>query len=348
MNREVHSNNLATMDKLPVSIISPVRNCIREMPSHAAYLRRMAAAVSEIIVVDSDSTDGTRTFLEVELADLDVIFLNHPPGLYESWNDGISHATQHYCTVATVGDPLPPSSLPTLIASMERFSADVVITAPQLLDSRQLSSPKRWPIHHFIAATEITRPTEIPSAAWLALTLGLFPGNLLSSSAGNLYRTDFLQKNPFPTQYGHAGDCAWSLQMSLTARWVIDPTTRSYFTIHHPSAHRKRRCETKVRAMTALMTTLISESRLLLQTGGIPFDLLELLKAAPDVMLEKALIQIQIAKERPTFLRIPSLFGTPLNRRRKSLERLIQKRQEATLEFARSTFRPIVSTALIQ
>ncbi len=328
----------APTTKLPVTIICPVRNCIREMAAHALYLREMATIAVEIIVVDSDSNDGTLTFLEQELAGLGVMFLNHPPGLYESWNHGITNATQPYCTIATTGDPLPPDSLRTLIASLEQFSADVVISAPEMLDTRHQRSNKKWPIHHFLDATGIDRPQPIPRSTWLMLTLGFFPGNLLSSSAGNLYRTEILQTHPFPTGFGHAGDCAWALQMSLKLNWVIEPTVKSYFTIHPPSAHRKNRSEDRVRTMTALVAALFAESEALLRADGVPNELLDMLAQSPKLMLQKALIQIEYASKRSIFPRFLSPSKTLLKRKQKSLDRLIDKRHVATLAYAKSVF----------
>jgi len=40
---------------------------------------------SEIVVVDSCSTDGTRGILKEHVPHSRVTFLQHPPGLYESW-----------------------------------------------------------------------------------------------------------------------------------------------------------------------------------------------------------------------------------------------------------------------
>jgi glycosyltransferase involved in cell wall biosynthesis len=323
--------------RLPVSIVSPVRDCASAMPAHAAHLRKLAEVADEIIVVDSDSTDGTLEILKKELEGLGVIFLNHPPGLYQSWNFGIAAATQPYCTVASVGDNLPVESLRKLTATMERFEADVVVSAPLMIADGDQASKRIWPIHRVITAAKITEPREISGAAWLAITLGYFPASLISSSAGNLYRTKLLQENPFPTEFGHAGDCAWALQMSRVAKWVIDPTVKSYFWVHAVSAHRKKRSEDRAKAMNRMVNGLFADSENFLREHGVPNELLDLLRQASDQMLEKAMLQIRYAEIRrkvlPWFLHPESV---RVKRGRKSIEAKIQHRLAETLRFAAS------------
>jgi len=49
---------------------------------------------------------------------------------------------------------------------------------------------------------------------------GFLPHGLLGSSASNHYRTAFLQKHPFPTDFGHCGDTAWESLSLLSLRWL--------------------------------------------------------------------------------------------------------------------------------
>ena len=218
--------------KLPVSIICPVRNSMADLPAHVKHLSNLSNYVSEVIVVDSQSSDGTSKYLRESLAGHNVLFLDHPPGLYQSWNHAISEATQEYLTVATVGDVLPVESLQRIHQTIKNFNADVVISPPSFLKGDSSKGQNPWPIHDFIEAAGISDATEIPGLVWMIYSIFYMPGSLLSSSAGNLYRAHFLQKNPFPYEYGHPGDSVWALQMSLKARWVIDPMAKSYFKIH--------------------------------------------------------------------------------------------------------------------
>jgi hypothetical protein len=208
-----------------------------DLPSHAEHLRFLAGSVSEIIVIDSHSRDGTADYLRKSLAGHNALFLDHPPGLYQSWNHAISSATQEYLTVATVGDVLPVESLERIHRTISKFDADVVITPPSFLDGDSSKGTNPWPIHDFIEAAGISDATEITGLVWMIYSIFYMPASLLSSSAGNLYRTRFLQENPYPHEYGHPGDSVWALQMSLKARWVIDPKATSYYKIHEKASH---------------------------------------------------------------------------------------------------------------
>ena len=318
-----------------MSIVSPVRNCVAVIPAHAAHLRSLAGIVSEIIVVDSDSTDGTLDCLKRELDGLDVIFLNHPPGLYQSWNHGITAATQNYCTIATVGDPLPMDSLKRLTETIEKFRADAVISAPEMLDANGGPSTRRWPIHQIISEIGMSEARLIEPAEWLAMNLGFFPASLLSSSAGNLYSTKFLQENPFPSAYGHAGDSVWALQMGRKARWVIDPQVKSYFWVHPISAHRHRRKEEQVHGVSEQAEICFRESEQFLLSSGIPRDFVKILGEAPRQQLEKAMAQIRYDALKKSLFRRFLPAGICLKKTRKHVEREITHRHSRTRLFAR-------------
>ena len=211
------------MTKLPISIVSPVMNCIGEMPAHAEHLRVLAEVAAEIIVVDSHSSDGTKDFLQKALHDTDIRFLDHPPGLYESWNQAITTASQPFVTMGTVGDILLPESLERLYETANRFSADVVISAPTFVPIDGPRSHKRWPIHQLIERLGQTKPFALDGPSWIAANFAFYSSSLISSSASNLYRTSVLKANPFPTNLRHWGDIAWALMMGDRVKWVIDP-----------------------------------------------------------------------------------------------------------------------------
>lgn len=322
------------MNKLPVSVVSPVRNCVAAMPAHAAHLKSLSAVVEEIIVVDSDSTDGTLDYLKRELIGLEVIFLNHPPGLYQSWNHGIATATRKYCTVATVGDLLSVESLKRLVETIGKFDADVVISAPEMLGASGGASTRRWPIHQVIESSAMAEPRPIAAAEWLAMTLGFFPSTLLSSSAGNLYLTKFLQENPFSAAYGHAGDCVWALENGRKARWVIDPLVKSYFWVHPISANRHRRKEEQVRGVSQKAESCFRESEAFLLSAGIPDEFVKILRDAPRQQLEKAMIQIRYDALGKFLFRRFLPEGIRLKKSRKNVEREIAHRHARTRLFA--------------
>lgn len=220
---------------LPVSVLIPVRNCVADLPGHVEALSRWIDRVAEVLVVDSESSDGTPEFLRERLGHHPGFRLvDHPPGLYESWNFGISQATQKYLNFATVGDGFLAGQIDKIVATAERFAADVVVSAPTFV-SDESTKGKAWPIHEFLEVKGYEEAQLLSASEMLCWAMMHLPGTLLGSSASNLYRSAFLQQHPFPLGYGHACDSAWAIENSFRARWVIDPTIESLFWIHESS-----------------------------------------------------------------------------------------------------------------
>jgi hypothetical protein len=57
-------------------------------------------------------------------------------------------------------------------------------------------------------------------------------GALLGSSASNIYRTAFMKRLPFPTEFGTTGDGAWGLQHAAEAVFGVVPGHFSSFLVH--------------------------------------------------------------------------------------------------------------------
>jgi hypothetical protein len=61
---------------------------------------------------------------------------------------------------------------------------------------------------------------------------------ILGSSASNLYRTAILQRFPFRTDFGTAGDLAWGLEHAGSVTLAILPARVSTF-VFHPKSYAK-------------------------------------------------------------------------------------------------------------
>ena len=230
---------MANASVLPVGVVVPTLNAMAYLARHVERLRELAPGVEEIVVVDSHSSDGTAEYLHKHLNLPNARHLTHPPGLYASWNFGLSQLRAKYAYIATVGDAVPLATLGQLVALAEERDADVVLTPPKLVTESGRISERRWPIHDFIEKHRLNAATEIPgwkAFAWTALNV---PAGLMGSSASNLYRTEVLQQHPFPTVFGHHGDTAWLLENALGLRIVIAPQIASEFLVH-ASANRAR------------------------------------------------------------------------------------------------------------
>ncbi|HEX3988237.1 MAG TPA: glycosyltransferase, partial [Verrucomicrobiae bacterium] len=81
---------------LPISVLIPTRNCGAFVPGHIESLRPWIDLAEQVIIVDSNSTDGTVELLRAGVSHPNIKFLTHPPGLYQSWNFGIQNTASKY------------------------------------------------------------------------------------------------------------------------------------------------------------------------------------------------------------------------------------------------------------
>src|SRR5262249_54236197 len=87
------------MTTLPIPVLVPTLNCADSLPAHIDSMREWAEQVEEIVVVDSFSDDNTMAVLKESLTYPHVRFLQHPRGLYQSWNFGIQHLRAKYAYI---------------------------------------------------------------------------------------------------------------------------------------------------------------------------------------------------------------------------------------------------------
>jgi hypothetical protein len=221
------------MTKLPVSALVPTYNSATTALAHVQSMRHWADLVEEIVVVDSQSTDGTIELLKAHLHHPKLQFLSPPRGLYLSWNAGIQALRGKYTYISTQGDTITPEGLRHLVTCAEELSCDAVISRPELIaqDGAPVTG-QPWPIHKYVAWRGVTRPARVESWHMFLLTLLDVPESPLGSSASNLYRTETLQRHPFPTDYGHAGDAAWGIQHAFDISVAVTSEIFSEFVLH--------------------------------------------------------------------------------------------------------------------
>jgi len=217
---------------LPISAVIPVYNCRERLERHLCSLTIWADSVHEIIVVDSGSTDGTLELAQEVLTSFGARVIHNPPGLYQSWNAGIAAATAPWCYISTVEDPITPEGLSHLLEVSTRLDADFTISPPEM-HNHDGSEPveEKMPSNRLAEAfTPAGLSARLLSRAeTIANLCGFLPHGLLGSSASNLYRTSFLQKHPFPTDFGHCGDTAWGVTVAPFAQVAFTPTLCARF-----------------------------------------------------------------------------------------------------------------------
>jgi glycosyltransferase involved in cell wall biosynthesis len=215
------------------AVLIPTRNCAALVPGHLKSLKEWIDLAEEIIVVDSDSRDGTVELLRAGLSHPRVKFLSHPPGLYQSWNFGIQNVSAKYIYVATVGDPIERHGIQHLYDVAEMFQSDVVISKPRFISEAGEPLPDdRWPIDVILDRLRIKRPELLTTAEQFVFAVTNTWGAILGSSASNLYRADFLKPRPFPTEYGTAGDGGWGIEHIFDVKIAVTPERFSNFRQH--------------------------------------------------------------------------------------------------------------------
>jgi glycosyltransferase involved in cell wall biosynthesis len=218
---------------LPISILIPTRNCASLVPGHIESLRSWIDLAEEVVVVDSDSKDGTVELLRAGLSHPRVKFLNHPPGLYQSWNFGIQNVSAKYIYIATVGDSITRAGVEHLFELAEKFQSDVVISKPSFVNAEGEALPdENWPIDVIINCLQIKSPRLLTTAEQFFFAVTNPWGAILGSSASDLYRADCLKQRPFPTEYGTAGDAGWGFLNIFDVKIGITPERFSTFRFH--------------------------------------------------------------------------------------------------------------------
>jgi glycosyltransferase involved in cell wall biosynthesis len=216
-----------------IAVLIPSRNCAALIPGHLQSLEKWMDLAEEIVVVDSHSHDGTLELLRAGLSHPRVKFLAHPPGLYQSWNFGIQNVSAKYVYVATVGDPITRRGIQHLYDVAETFQSDVVISKPGFINESGEPLPDdRWPIDVILDRLKIRQPQLLATAEQFVFAVTNTWGAILGSSASNLYRTDFLQPRPFPTEYGTAGDGGWGIEHIFEVKIAVTPERFSNFRQH--------------------------------------------------------------------------------------------------------------------
>jgi len=218
--------------KISITAILPCRNNRLELEGHVAALLEWLPLVEQVVVVDS-STDGSLDFLRERLVATNVEFYSVRPGLYQAWNFGIEQARGEFCYFSTVGDTISSEGLAHLVDLATQHSLDLVLSPPQMVEADGAPATMRWPIHEFADSldADFVLPDRAETLRWLTAFL---PFTILGSSASNLYRTEFLKANPFPTEFSHNGDAALGAKIAPFVKMGITRQTCSRFVTHGP------------------------------------------------------------------------------------------------------------------
>jgi hypothetical protein len=262
---------LNVLGRLPVGVMMPVLNARSELPRHLASMREWLEVVSEVVVVDSYSEDGTVDYLREHLHHPQVTIIEHPRGLYQSWNRGVAELRSKYFFVSTLGDTTSAASIHRMFETAEALQTDVLVGVPTLVDDHGKANGKRWPLHEMVSDLGLKEGSRIGGWLWMAWALMYLPATPIGSSASNLYRTGFMQKRPFPLDFGRIGDSAWAVKHAFDARFGIEPRAESTFWVHGVPVGIQQQYSEVMRPFIELVEQVLAEQVLAEQVrGGSP------------------------------------------------------------------------------
>lgn len=224
-----------------LGLVIPTLNSRRYLQRHVEGLLPWIDLVDEIVVVDSYSTDGSAEFLREHLRHPNLRIVQHPPGLYDSWNQGIAQLKTEYFIMSTTGDTISREGVEKLIQCAEGAKCDIVLSKPVFVDLQDQVHQIRWPVDDMLDGLKHGESRVFGGLEALAYAMGRPDSALLGSSASNLYRTDFFRKRPFPLNWGVAGDAGWVWQHAVEARWGALAGDFSRFLLHPPQSQEKDR-----------------------------------------------------------------------------------------------------------
>lgn len=223
-----------------ISVIIPVYQSAERLTEHIASLRKLRSLVHEFIWVITESSDGSHKIAREAAQELGGQILEVPRGLYQAWNSGIARATGEFIYISTIGDTITPDGLNALSVCIRKNEADAVFSPPVIFPATQpnLKRCRHWTVFELSKVLNQFSGVRIPKEKAILLQILSGASGLLGSCASCLFRASFLQSRPFPTEYHHYGDTAWTYQNLPDAILAFHPEPVARFVVHDQNTPR--------------------------------------------------------------------------------------------------------------
>ncbi len=223
-----------------VSILLPSKNPGRFLKERLDSIFAQSIEDWELIIVDSDSTDGSREiFQDLVKRDRRVVLYERPAGLYPAWNFAIKKAQGKYVYIATADDTMAPDALKKMSDALEAHpECDLCDTRLQLIDAEGNGisefSENALAIHwHFAFPRDVMHIRRKPADFFAHLG-----GKTIYTSITQLLirRSLFEKTGLFPENYGSRADYMWGMRAALVADVVYLPEKLASWRIHASQA----------------------------------------------------------------------------------------------------------------
>ena len=216
-----------------LSVIVPVYNGEATIgPCLDSILQQDTGCTVQLIVVDSDSTDGTAAVLERYRALPGVVLCNcsAPRSAAAARNEGLRHAVGRWLMFVDSDDLLLPGAIRTLLDAAQRLDADVVQGGWQYLYTDGTHGPVQcYPAAVYTGAAAPER-FELPGMPW-----------------GKIYRRELFAQVRFPAYYTCFEDAIihfWVFRLARTVAsvpemvylWRKNPKGLTATSQHRPAA----------------------------------------------------------------------------------------------------------------
>lgn len=220
-----------------VSIGLPTRNSIQFLSQRLESIRQQTFGGWELIVVDSDSTDGTREMLD-ELAAEDArvrVYQAPKDGIYPNFNRCIQLANGPFVYIATSDDTMAPDCLEKMVdALLQNPDCDLAHCPMRVLDRTGGSGPDWWAGNSLFAKSsgnllEVKHKRVAPIDGILCLL-----GDTIYTSVTQLLikRSLFEKIGYYQPDWDSLGDFHWNLRAGLFASTVHVPDTWGGWRMH--------------------------------------------------------------------------------------------------------------------
>lgn len=226
---------------MQVSICIPVKNTFQYLEERKQSILDQTFDDYEVIVVDDDSTDGSRQFFEQWSREDNRVSLYDGPGkgLYPGWNAALKKARGNYVYIATSDDTMAANFLEVMVKALDQNPEVAIAHAPLKVIGRNADQFNKWWAEQspFVMSADSQLDQLYLRRAPLDGILHLLGISLYISTTQLLFRRKTIEDlGYYPTSLGSLGDYAFNCKAALQYDILHVPGTWGGFRTHDNQA----------------------------------------------------------------------------------------------------------------